>query len=57
MAQEAQSANMGVTVHLAEDVAGAVRLAAGLLEPGDVVLVKASSEIGLSACAHELARA
>ncbi|MFD1933373.1 MULTISPECIES: UDP-N-acetylmuramoyl-tripeptide--D-alanyl-D-alanine ligase [Nonomuraea] len=57
MAQEAQSANLGVTVHLAEDVAGAVRLAAGLLEPGDVVLVKASSEIGLGACAHELARA
>ncbi|MFB9622773.1 UDP-N-acetylmuramoyl-tripeptide--D-alanyl-D-alanine ligase [Nonomuraea helvata] len=53
MAREAESA--GVTVRTAENTAATVRLAAGLLEPGDVVLVKASSEIGLSACARELA--
>ncbi|MGI5286424.1 hypothetical protein ACQEVF_24215 [Nonomuraea polychroma] len=32
----AQFASPGVTVHLAEDAAGAVSLAAGLVEPGDV---------------------
>ncbi|MGI5284905.1 UDP-N-acetylmuramoyl-tripeptide--D-alanyl-D-alanine ligase [Nonomuraea polychroma] len=57
MAQAAQSSNQGVAVHTAEDVAGALRLATALLEPGDVVLVKASSEIGLSACARALAGA
>ncbi|MEZ0074125.1 UDP-N-acetylmuramoyl-tripeptide--D-alanyl-D-alanine ligase [Planotetraspora sp. GP83] len=57
MAQEAESSNLGVAVVTVEDVTGAVSLAAELLEPGDVVLVKASSEIGLSACARELAQA
>jgi UDP-N-acetylmuramoyl-tripeptide--D-alanyl-D-alanine ligase len=46
-----------VAVHVVEDVAGALRLATALLEPGDVVLVKASSEIGLGACARALAGA
>jgi UDP-N-acetylmuramoyl-tripeptide--D-alanyl-D-alanine ligase len=44
-----------VAVHTAGDVAGAVRLATELVEPGDVVFVKASSEIGLGACARALA--
>ncbi|MGJ6964210.1 UDP-N-acetylmuramoyl-tripeptide--D-alanyl-D-alanine ligase [Streptosporangium sp. G11] len=57
MAGEAESSDAGVAVYTVEDVAGAVRLATGLLEPGDVVLVKASSEIGLSTCARELAQA
>jgi UDP-N-acetylmuramoyl-tripeptide--D-alanyl-D-alanine ligase len=57
MAGEAESSDAGVDVYTVEDVDGAVRLATGLLEPGDVVLVKASSEIGLSTCARELARA
>jgi UDP-N-acetylmuramoyl-tripeptide--D-alanyl-D-alanine ligase len=57
MAEAAESSNQGVAVHTAEDVAGALRLATALLEPGDVVLVKASSEIGLSACARALAGA
>ncbi|TMR98943.1 UDP-N-acetylmuramoyl-tripeptide--D-alanyl-D-alanine ligase [Nonomuraea basaltis] len=57
MAQEAESANLGVAVHRVADAAAAVALATELLEPGDVVLVKASSEIGLAACARELARA
>ncbi|MFC6374252.1 UDP-N-acetylmuramoyl-tripeptide--D-alanyl-D-alanine ligase [Nonomuraea thailandensis] len=45
----------GVAVHPVEDVAGAVTLATELIEPGDVVFVKASSEIGLGACARALA--
>ncbi|WP_240196971.1 UDP-N-acetylmuramoyl-tripeptide--D-alanyl-D-alanine ligase [Nonomuraea lactucae] len=49
------AAELGVAVHTAEDVSGVVGLAAGLLEPGDVVLVKGSSVLGLSACARELA--
>ncbi|RVX46402.1 UDP-N-acetylmuramoyl-tripeptide--D-alanyl-D-alanine ligase [Nonomuraea polychroma] len=57
MAQAAQSSDQGVAVHTVEDVTGAIRLATALLEPGDVVLVKASSEIGLSACARALAGA
>ncbi len=57
MAEAAQSSNQGVAVHTAEDVAGALRLATALLEPGDVVFVKASSEIGLGACARALAGA
>jgi UDP-N-acetylmuramoyl-tripeptide--D-alanyl-D-alanine ligase len=57
MAREAEAAHLGVRVHTVEDVAGAVELARELLEPGDTVLVKASSEIGLSACARELAGA
>jgi UDP-N-acetylmuramoyl-tripeptide--D-alanyl-D-alanine ligase len=44
----------GVAVHAVEDVAGAVRVATGLIAPGDVVFVKASSEYGLGACAREL---
>ncbi|MEV6041803.1 UDP-N-acetylmuramoyl-tripeptide--D-alanyl-D-alanine ligase [Nonomuraea sp. NPDC052116] len=55
MAEAAESSNQGVAVHTAEDVAGALRLATALLEPGDVVFVKASSEIGLGACARALA--
>ncbi|MGW6505575.1 glutamate ligase domain-containing protein, partial [Nonomuraea angiospora] len=55
MAEAAESASQGVAVHTAEDVAGAVKLATALLEPGDVVFVKASSEIGLGACARALA--
>ncbi|MEU9888745.1 UDP-N-acetylmuramoyl-tripeptide--D-alanyl-D-alanine ligase [Sphaerisporangium sp. NPDC051011] len=55
MAEAAQSSNPGMAVHTAEDVAGAIRLATALLEPGDVVFVKASSEIGLAACARALA--
>ncbi|MCW2882586.1 MAG: UDP-N-acetylmuramoyl-tripeptide--D-alanyl-D-alanine ligase [Sphaerisporangium sp.] len=57
MAEAAESSNQGVTVHTVEDVAGALRLATALLEPGDVVFVKASSEIGLGACARALAGA
>ncbi|WP_327584673.1 UDP-N-acetylmuramoyl-tripeptide--D-alanyl-D-alanine ligase [Nonomuraea sp. NBC_00507] len=57
MAEAAESSNQGVAVHAVEDVAGALTLATALLEPGDVVLVKASSEIGLSACARALAGA
>ncbi|GES16499.1 UDP-N-acetylmuramoyl-tripeptide--D-alanyl-D-alanine ligase [Acrocarpospora macrocephala] len=57
MAEAAKSSNQGVTVHTVEDVAGALRLATALLEPGDVVFVKASSEIGLGACARALAGA
>ncbi|MGP3960545.1 glutamate ligase domain-containing protein [Nonomuraea sp. 3N208] len=57
MAEAAKSSNQGVAVHTAEDVAGALRLATTLLELGDVVFVKASSEIGLSACARALAGA
>ena len=44
-----------VAVYMVEDVAGAVRVAADLIAPGDVVFVKASSEYGLGACARELA--
>lgn len=55
MAEAAESSNQGVAVHTVEDVAGATRLAAALAEPGDVVFVKASSEIGLGACARALA--
>jgi UDP-N-acetylmuramoyl-tripeptide--D-alanyl-D-alanine ligase len=54
MAEAAESSNQGVAVHTVEDVAGALRLATALLEPGDVVFVKASSEIGLGACARAL---
>jgi UDP-N-acetylmuramoyl-tripeptide--D-alanyl-D-alanine ligase len=57
MAEAAESSGQGVAVHTVEDVAGALDLATALLEPGDVVLVKASSEIGLSACARALAGA
>jgi UDP-N-acetylmuramoyl-tripeptide--D-alanyl-D-alanine ligase len=56
MAEAAESSNQGVTVHTVEDVAAALALATAVLEPGDVVLVKASSEIGLNACARALAR-
>ncbi|GII82255.1 UDP-N-acetylmuramoyl-tripeptide--D-alanyl-D-alanine ligase [Sphaerisporangium siamense] len=55
MVEAAESSNAGVAVHVAEDVAGAVRLAGALVEPGDVVFVKASSEVGLGACARALA--
>ncbi|MER5648710.1 UDP-N-acetylmuramoyl-tripeptide--D-alanyl-D-alanine ligase [Streptosporangium sp. NPDC002524] len=55
MAEAAESAGRDVAVHTAEDVAEALRLATALLEPGDVVFVKASSEIGLGACARALA--
>ncbi|MGW4801031.1 glutamate ligase domain-containing protein, partial [Nonomuraea sp. NPDC004297] len=55
MAEAARSSDQGVAVHAVEDVAGAVRLATALVEPGDVVFVKASSEIGLAACARALA--
>jgi UDP-N-acetylmuramoyl-tripeptide--D-alanyl-D-alanine ligase len=44
-----------VTVHTAEDVPAAVKVATELIVPGDVVFVKASSEYGLGACARELA--
>jgi UDP-N-acetylmuramoyl-tripeptide--D-alanyl-D-alanine ligase len=57
MAEAAESSNRGVAVHTVEDVAGAIRLATALVGPGDVVLVKASSEVGLSACARALAGA
>ncbi|TMR92794.1 UDP-N-acetylmuramoyl-tripeptide--D-alanyl-D-alanine ligase [Nonomuraea basaltis] len=57
MAWAAASSNQGVAVHTVEDVAGALSLATALLEPGDVVFVKASSETGLSACARALAGA
>ncbi|MEO3796855.1 UDP-N-acetylmuramoyl-tripeptide--D-alanyl-D-alanine ligase [Nonomuraea sp. B10E15] len=57
MAQAARSSNPEMAVHTVEDVAGALSLATALLEPGDVVLVKASSEIGLGACARALAGA
>nr|WP_262380131.1 UDP-N-acetylmuramoyl-tripeptide--D-alanyl-D-alanine ligase [Nonomuraea sp. PA05] len=57
MAEAARAAGQGVAVHTVEDVAGAVGLAVALLEPGDVVFVKASSEIGLSACARALSGA
>ncbi|MCA2226294.1 UDP-N-acetylmuramoyl-tripeptide--D-alanyl-D-alanine ligase [Nonomuraea aurantiaca] len=57
MAQAARSSNQVGAVHTAQDVAGALQLATALLEPGDVVLVKASSEIGLGACARALAGA
>ncbi|MEU8382994.1 UDP-N-acetylmuramoyl-tripeptide--D-alanyl-D-alanine ligase [Streptosporangium sp. NPDC048865] len=55
MAEAAEAAGRGVAVHAVEDVAGAVGLATALLRPGDVVFVKASSEIGLGACARALA--
>ncbi|MEO3858212.1 UDP-N-acetylmuramoyl-tripeptide--D-alanyl-D-alanine ligase [Acrocarpospora sp. B8E8] len=57
MAEAAESSSQGVAVHTVEDVAGALRLATALLEPGDLVFVKASSEIGLGACARALAGA
>ncbi|MEU7860716.1 UDP-N-acetylmuramoyl-tripeptide--D-alanyl-D-alanine ligase [Nonomuraea sp. NPDC049141] len=57
MAWAAASSNQGMAVHTVEDVAGALNLAIALLEPGDVVFVKASSEIGLGACARALADA
>ncbi|NJP96945.1 UDP-N-acetylmuramoyl-tripeptide--D-alanyl-D-alanine ligase [Nonomuraea sp. FMUSA5-5] len=55
MAEAARAAGQGVAVHTADDAAAAVTLATALLQPGDVVLVKASSEIGLAACARALA--
>ncbi|MFI7454322.1 UDP-N-acetylmuramoyl-tripeptide--D-alanyl-D-alanine ligase [Nonomuraea sp. NPDC049714] len=55
MAEATEAADQGVAVHTVEDVAGAIRLAGALVEPGDVVFVKASSEIGLGACARALA--
>ncbi|QYC39753.1 UDP-N-acetylmuramoyl-tripeptide--D-alanyl-D-alanine ligase [Nonomuraea coxensis DSM 45129] len=54
-AEAARSSDQGVAVHTVEDVAEAVKLAGALLEPGDVVFVKASSEFGLGACARALA--
>ncbi|TDD19365.1 UDP-N-acetylmuramoyl-tripeptide--D-alanyl-D-alanine ligase [Nonomuraea diastatica] len=57
MAEAAESSNPEVAVHTVADVAGALRLAGALLEPGDVVLVKASSEAGLGVCARALAGA
>jgi UDP-N-acetylmuramoyl-tripeptide--D-alanyl-D-alanine ligase len=57
MAEAAESSGQGVAVHIAEDVAASHRLATALLEPGDVVFVKASSEVGLGACARSLAGA
>lgn len=57
MAEAAKSPNLGVAVHTAEDAAQALKLATALLEPGDVVFIKASSEIGLGACARALAGA
>ncbi|WP_459720053.1 UDP-N-acetylmuramoyl-tripeptide--D-alanyl-D-alanine ligase [Actinophytocola sp. KF-1] len=48
------NAASGTTVHTADDVTEATRLATSLLAPGDVVFVKASSEYGLGACAREL---
>ncbi|MFB9252962.1 UDP-N-acetylmuramoyl-tripeptide--D-alanyl-D-alanine ligase [Sphaerisporangium melleum] len=55
MARAAESSGAGVAVHAVEDVAGALGLAAALLEAGDVVFVKASSEVGLGAVARALA--
>ncbi|MFD9941063.1 UDP-N-acetylmuramoyl-tripeptide--D-alanyl-D-alanine ligase [Nonomuraea sp. NPDC059023] len=55
LAEAAESSDQGVAVHTADDVADAIRLATALLEPGDVVFVKASSEIGLGVCARALA--
>ncbi|UBU13040.1 UDP-N-acetylmuramoyl-tripeptide--D-alanyl-D-alanine ligase [Nonomuraea gerenzanensis] len=55
MAREAQDAGAGVRVHPVDEVGQATRLAVELIEPGDVVFVKASSEYGLGACARELA--
>nr|WP_302893306.1 UDP-N-acetylmuramoyl-tripeptide--D-alanyl-D-alanine ligase [Actinomadura luzonensis] len=57
MADAARAAGRGVAVHTAGDAAEAVTLATALLRPGDVVLVKASSEVGLAACARALAGA
>ncbi|MER5987571.1 hypothetical protein [Streptomyces sp. NPDC001787] len=50
-AQEASDAE--AAVHTVEDAAGTVRVTTELIAPGDVVLVKASSEYGLGACARE----
>ncbi|MEV5407798.1 UDP-N-acetylmuramoyl-tripeptide--D-alanyl-D-alanine ligase [Thermopolyspora sp. NPDC052614] len=55
IAEAARAAGRGVAVHTVEDVDAAVKLATALLEPGDVVFVKASSEYGLGACARALA--
>ncbi|MFI6510486.1 UDP-N-acetylmuramoyl-tripeptide--D-alanyl-D-alanine ligase [Streptosporangium sp. NPDC050855] len=55
-AEAARSSDRDVAVHTVQDVADALALATALLEPGDVVFVKASSEIGLGACARALAR-
>jgi UDP-N-acetylmuramoyl-tripeptide--D-alanyl-D-alanine ligase len=52
----ARAASGDVEVHTVEDVDAAVRVASGLIAPGDVVFVKASSEYGLVPCARELAR-
>lgn len=57
MADTARSSGLGVDVHAVEDVVGAIAAADALVEPGDVVFVKASSEIGLAACARALSRA
>jgi UDP-N-acetylmuramoyl-tripeptide--D-alanyl-D-alanine ligase len=54
MAHEARLSGPGVAVHPSEDVTGAIALAKELIEPGDVVFVKASSEYGLGACARAL---
>ncbi|MEV4804430.1 UDP-N-acetylmuramoyl-tripeptide--D-alanyl-D-alanine ligase [Nonomuraea sp. NPDC049421] len=48
------AASRGVRVHTVADPAEAAALATELLRPGDVVFVKASSEIGLGACARAL---
>ncbi|WP_235029919.1 UDP-N-acetylmuramoyl-tripeptide--D-alanyl-D-alanine ligase [Nonomuraea solani] len=55
IAHAARSSGQGVTVHTVADVAAAITLATTLLQPGDVVFVKASSEIGLATCARALA--
>ncbi|MFC5825079.1 UDP-N-acetylmuramoyl-tripeptide--D-alanyl-D-alanine ligase [Nonomuraea insulae] len=52
MAAAASAGN--VIVRTADDVTEAIRVATELIEPGDVVLVKASSEYGLGACARAL---
>ncbi|GAA1653294.1 UDP-N-acetylmuramoyl-tripeptide--D-alanyl-D-alanine ligase [Nonomuraea maheshkhaliensis] len=57
LAGEAAAASRNVSVHAVEDVAGAITLATALIQPGDVVFVKASSEVGLGACARALAGA
>ncbi|WP_435831752.1 UDP-N-acetylmuramoyl-tripeptide--D-alanyl-D-alanine ligase [Nonomuraea fuscirosea] len=57
MAGEAAASGRNVSVHAVEDVPAAVTLATALLRPGDVVFVKASSEVGLGACARALAGA
>ncbi|MGW3349982.1 UDP-N-acetylmuramoyl-tripeptide--D-alanyl-D-alanine ligase [Nonomuraea rubra] len=54
MAREAELSGLGTAVHRSEDVTEAITLLKELVEPGDVVFVKASSEYGLGACARAL---